>query len=1124
LDSFQKIEQNLRRFVRQFYISALLKGLLMFLFVGLLFALFFLIVEHFLWLNSSIRTLLFWFIISFETVIFYGFILSPLFKLFRIQKGIDFEFASKIIGDHFPEIKDKLLNVLQLKQHSAQTELLLASIEQKSNSLKTISFKKAVDLSSNIKYIKYAFTPVLILFVFFALGKQYVFTDSLKRVVNFQANYSPPAPFEFVVANPSLSTLENSSFTLKVTTQGSIVPEAVSIVYNDAVYLLSSVNPGVFEYQFLQPKESINFKLSSGSVISAPLQLTVVPTPLVLGINLYVYPPKYTQEPQRKIENNGNATVPEGSKLKWEVLTKSTDTVVILNSASFSFFDKSNQKFTHVQQVFRSMGYSITTSNSKLKNFENLDYFINLIKDKPPLIQLQMKRDSTLQERLYFYGQVSDDYGVRALRLHYFPTESPNNISVLQVSLTQSNPQEFTYAFPDNLNLLEDMAYSLYFEVIDNDRLHNYKSTRSRTFTYKQKTAIQLEASRIKEQSEVSNAFQKALKALAEQDQRLKEISINQKETQLLNYSDQQKLKQFIERQKSQDKLLTRLNQTMERNLNRFKKEGKDVFKDQLQKRLKTQQEELKKNEKILEEIEKVASKINKEELANKLAEMAKQSKNKQRSLEQLLELTKRYYVTKKSEQINSKLKELSESQEQLADKPTKANNKSTQQALNKSFDEIRKEIAALKEDNNALAKPLQLLDDPLLEESIAKDQEEALESLEEEKDFPDSEQAQSAPSEAQKSQKKAAQKMQLMTKKMSQNMSAGGTKQMSEDIEVLRQILDNLILFSFEQEALMNQFVLAVPNPRQYAVKLLRQSNLRTHFEHVEDSLFALSLRQPMISELISKEVAEVFFNIDKSLALLSENELQKGVSSQQFAMMAINKLADLLSNTLSNMEAQLELSPGQGQGEMQLPDIITSQESLNEQMEQKLGEKGKESEGESAEPKSGNKGKEKEPGGPKSSTPSPGGEGEKNAQESENEVDSAELFEIFKKQQQLRTALQDLLQKNGMSAKESDLLKAMNKIEENLVNQGVTTKILNQMKALKHQLLKLNKATLQQGEDSKRESGTSKAPRSEAPTISPETIKQYFSTTEILNRQSLPLRQELRIKVQEYFKTTND
>ena len=56
-----------------------------------------------------------------------------------------------------------------------------------------------------------------------------------------------------------------------------------------------------------------------------------------------------------------------------------------------------------------------------------------------------------------------------------------------------------------------------------------------------------------------------------------------------------------------------------------------------------------------------------KEDLAKKLDEIAKQSKNKQRSLEQLLELTKRYYVTKKAEQINNKLKALSEAQEQLS-------------------------------------------------------------------------------------------------------------------------------------------------------------------------------------------------------------------------------------------------------------------------------------------------------------------------------------------------------------------------------------------------------------------------------------------------------------------------
>ena len=233
----------------------------MFLCVGLLFALFLLIIEHFLWFSSLGRTLLFWFTVSFELVIFYGFILSPLFKLFQVQNGIGFETASKIVGEHFPEVKDKLLNVLQLKQQSDHTELLLASIEQKSNRLKTISFKKAVNFSENNKYIKYALLPILIIFIFYGAGKQYVFTDSLKRVVNYQASYSPPAPFDFVINNSSLSTLENESFTLKVLTRGSVVPETVKIIYDNDSFLLKSLSPGVFEYQFLQPKKTFNLSL-----------------------------------------------------------------------------------------------------------------------------------------------------------------------------------------------------------------------------------------------------------------------------------------------------------------------------------------------------------------------------------------------------------------------------------------------------------------------------------------------------------------------------------------------------------------------------------------------------------------------------------------------------------------------------------------------------------------------------------------------------------------------------------------------------------------------------------------------------------------------------------------------
>ena len=132
--------------------------------------------------------------------------------------------------------------------------------------------------------------------------------------------------------------------------------------------------------------------------------------------------------------------------------------------------------------------------------------------------------------------------------------------------------------------------------------------------------------------------------------------------------------------------------------------------------------------------------------------------------------------------------------------------------------------------------------------------------------------------------------------------------------------------------------------------------------------------------------------------------------------------------------------------------------------------------------------------------------------------------MFEIFKKQQELRNALQDLIGKKGIGNDTQKLLDSMEKIEQDLINQGLTDGSLQAMQNLKHQLLKLEKAVQQQGEDTKRISDTRKAERSQTPNPSAETIKQYFNTTEILNRQSLPLRQEFKKKVQEYFKTIND
>jgi hypothetical protein len=242
---------------------------------------------------------------------------------------------------------------------------------------------------------------------------------------------------------------------------------------------------------------------------------------------------------------------------------------------------------------------------------------------------------------------------------------------------------------------------------------------------------------------------------------------------------------------------------------------------------------------------------------------------------------------------------------------------------------------------------------------------------------------------------------------------------------------------------------------------------------------------------------------------------------------------LASFLSDVLDIMEAQMNPGQGQGQGKgkgmgrgegdggMQLPDIIMSQEQLNKMMEEgmKKGEQGKpKSEGEGKEGEDGKQGDKK--GGQK-------GEGKEGNQEngngSGNDANGL-LYEIYQKQQALRQALEDKLAKEGIGGTGDKLVKQMEDIELDLLNRGFTNQTLQKMLALEHQLLKLENATFQQGQDNKRQSETNSRDFENNTNNSIPTAKQYFQSTEILNRQTLPLQQIYKKKVQHYFKNTDD
>ncbi len=1109
------IYEKLEAFIRKYYTNELLRGAIFFVGLGLIYFLFTLFVEYFLWLKPAGRTALFWMFIAVELFLLIRYIVFPLTKLFRLQKGIGYEQASKIIGSHFNEVNDKLTNFLQLSNDSNKSELLLASIEQKASALQPVPFTNAINFGKNKKYLPLAIIPILLFIFFYVSGNSGLISQSLNRVVNYNRQFLPPAPFKFVVANDKLQTEQNKDFVLKVKTEGRIVPENAMIFIGDESYFMESGKPGEFTYRIPKPARNVVFHVEANDVESHEYELAVVAVPSIANFEMALRFPGYLNRKSEAIKGTGNAIIPEGTTVTWRMNTNATEKVDWTDAASTVAFVRDENRFTLSRHISQNTEYQIRTSNDKVTNYEKLNYRISVIKDQFPTIDVGHAPDSLKTEKNYVLGKISDDYGLSRLQVVYYPKDQPNAAKRYNLPVKKDVFDQFVFAFPSTLPVEQGVSYEYYFEVYDNDAPHGFKSAKSSVFSNRIETDQEKQDADLQQQNDNINSMQKSLQNQDKQISEMEKLEKLGKEKSSLEFKDQQKVNEFIKRQKQQDEMMKEFSKKMEDNLEKFNPEKKDEFKEELQKRLEKSEKDLEKNQKLLDELKELNDKIQNEELFDKIEKFKQNAKNQTKTLEQLVELTKRYYVEKKAEQIADKLDKLGDKQEELSEKG-KENNTDAQEEINKEFDKIQQELDALEKENKELKSPLELPDNENKEKNIDQDMKKASDELK--KDNKD---------KARPKQKSAAKQMKEMSQSMQESMEAGEMEQMEEDVKMLRQILDNLLAFSFSQEDLMGQFKGLKRSSPSFNKNLKIQQDLKQQFKHVDDSLFALSLRNPKIAEDVTKEIGNVHYNIDKALESMVESQVPKGISHQQYTITSANKLADFLANTMNSMQMQLsgagmgKPKPGQGQGDMQLPDIIKKQEGLGKKMQGK--QKGdKPGEGQ----KPGDSDKPGQTGGKKPGQSGQGqngkgnqqGEGGENGQDGEG--DARDIMEIYREQKQLREALQNELNKHGMGGNGQNAIDQMKQIEKQLLNKGFNNDVLQKAMNLKYELLKLEKAIQQQGEEKKRQSETNKKEYQNKSNALPAALQDYLNSIEILNRQSLPLRPNYNQKVQEYFK----
>ena len=184
----QILNDKIREFLRKYYLNKLYKGIIFFVIVLLATFIAFSLFEYFSYSNTIIRSVLFFSFIALAVGIGIAYILIPALKIGGLGKQLTNEEVAKIIGDHFEQIDDKLLNLFELQKQMERGDyvsydLLSAAIDNKIDSFRAYSFVQAIPVGKTKRFALWMLLPIAIFLLLFSIKKE-LFTESTKRIVH----------------------------------------------------------------------------------------------------------------------------------------------------------------------------------------------------------------------------------------------------------------------------------------------------------------------------------------------------------------------------------------------------------------------------------------------------------------------------------------------------------------------------------------------------------------------------------------------------------------------------------------------------------------------------------------------------------------------------------------------------------------------------------------------------------------------------------------------------------------------------------------------------------------------------------------------------------------------------
>lgn len=1116
MGQIELLQKNLSDYITKNYVNKLIRGsiisasslLSVWLFVSLL--------EYVFNFNSQSRTILFFTFLAFALSVIFIQIGIPLLQYLKVLKPLSEKDAANTIGKSMLTVDDRLQNTLSLRDQTFKSRSLLAeaSLRQRSYTLNKTTFADSISFKGSFRLLRYFFLPTAV-FLVLSVAFPNMVLESASRVINYNQNFTLPAPFSFSILNDTLQVAEGSDFTIEVQTEGSQLPSQVFIDTPNGAVRMRKVSNDLFRYDFDRLSSSLSFRLSASGLESEDFLISVLPMPKLVRSTANLLYPDYIDYKDESLLNRSQIQVPIGTTIDWSFETKSTDELLVFDS----------ETLTELIQLSPSAGFSQLINNSKKilivsRNINGLSdsakFDVKAITDKFPTIRAAESADSSDINMKYFSGSIADDYGFTKLVYKVDKVSEEARVNVFQASLKispNSTEQSYQFLFDlDSINLEPQESIEYYFEVWDNDGYNGSKSSKSRVWIYEIPSEQEIKEQNSDKANEFKEAMDKQLNKLDKLNKEIEEFKKEILQKKNTDWQDIEKLKSMLEKQKkAMEKLLNKAQEQRKQNEfnNRFQEYSPELL--EKQETIQKMFDELFTDEfkKKYDEYNNMLEKLNKDKALGQLDEMKLDNEQLEKELDRTLELFKELEFEQKLEENIKKAEKLANKQEELKSKTTDKSEdlkklNEEQKKLSEEMKDLSKEMQKLEEMNNSLEDKKKLPDTDSEQQSAEEKMNDASQEMEKNNRKKSAE-----------NQDGAQESLKEMQKKLSAFQEKESQEQAAEDLDDMRQILENLIGLSHRQESTMQELKVTSARDPKFVALAQNQKNIIDDSKVVEDSLLALSKRVPEIGRNINDEISLVKQSMGKALDNMTNQQPNQEkryreitLVNQQLSMTSLNNLA-ILFDAMIDQAQKVQNSkmkgtgqckkPGNGNsGKPSLSDMKQMQKGLNDQIK-KLKEamdKGKSPNG-------------KKPG------QMPGSSGGQM---------SKELARLAAQQEAIREQLRELSnqiesQGGNPSSSMKTLEKMMEQTEEDLLYQDITQKTLVRQQDILNKLLESEKAEREREMEQKRESKSSQTTFDVPTEIWQKYQKKKLQELELYKTLPPNLKPYYRKRVNRYF-----